>query len=114
MRLLVHTRSPALPREYGLGITGLAALPDGLLACGTMFLNRDMWLMRLEAEGMPVFVKCYAGTDSFDQLEDVIALADGVLACGSTRVGREADGHSDVWMMRTSVDAMLHFLPDGA
>jgi hypothetical protein len=92
--------------------TGLATLDDqGLLVSGTIGA-RDVnaWLMRVDRDGMPIWVKTYSSAETDDELIAVVALDGGVAACGQTQV--TDDIHNDLWILRGSVDAMLHFTPD--
>jgi hypothetical protein len=94
-------------------LTGLAAIPSGLLACGHMEPpGVDAWLIRVDAEGMPVWSKTYIGADSTDEPAGVAALADGLVMCGRTEVKEDVSTHGDLWVVRTNVDGMLHFLAD--
>jgi hypothetical protein len=45
-----------------------------------------------------------------DELADVVALDDGLAAIGQTQLTDDAVG--DLWVIRTNVDAMLHFTED--
>lgn len=96
-------------------LTGLAAIDDGMLACGTMEPpGTDSWLLRVaKGTGMPVWVKSLIGDAADvihgDQLVAVVALPVGLAACGRTEVNSV---HGDIWVVRTSVDGNVTFLPD--
>jgi hypothetical protein len=93
--------------------TGLAAIPDGVLACGHMEPpGVDAWLIRVDEEGMPVWAKTFVGADSTDEPAAVVALADGLVMCGRTEVKEDVSTHGDLWVVRANVDANLHFLAD--
>jgi hypothetical protein len=94
-------------------LTGLAAIPDGVLACGHMEPpGVDAWLIRVDEEGMPVWAKTFVGADSTDEPAAVVALADGLVMCGRTEVKEDVSTHGDLWVVRANVDANLHFLAD--
>ena len=94
--------------------SGLATVAaNGLLVSGDIGSpDQDAWLMRLNKNGMPVWVKTYLSTDTDDELSGVIALSDGVAAFGRTQATDNANG--DLWIVRTNVDGMLHFTADSA
>jgi hypothetical protein len=94
-------------------LTGLAAIPDGVLACGHMEPpGVDAWLIRVDEEGMPVWAKTFVGADSTDEPAAVVGLADGLVMCGRTEVKEDVSTHGDLWVVRANVDANLHFLAD--
>jgi hypothetical protein len=57
---------------------------------------------------MPVWVKTYISADE-DNISEVLALPDGLIAFGDTGFTESTGSDSDLWLLRTSVDGMLHF-----
>jgi hypothetical protein len=103
----------ARPQVNVAELTGLAAVTDGHLACGHLESSgADAWLLRVDAEGMPVWVKTTVGADSDDEPSAVVALDDGLVACGRTQVREDTVSNGDLWVVRANVDGMLHFLAD--
>jgi hypothetical protein len=90
--------------------TGLAPLDNhGLLISGWIgSANVDAWILRVNQDGMPVWVKSYATTDR-DDLAAIVAMPDGLAAYGSTGFTEANSSYRDLWLLRTSVDGMLHF-----
>ena len=95
-------------------LTGVAPVDaNGILMCGDVSEpDRDAWLMRVDAEGMPVWAKSYATAETDDELSGVLTLPDGLAAFGRRVVVAGLD--SDLWILRTSHDGMLHFTADSA
>lgn len=93
---------------------GLVAMDGlGLLVAGSIgSLDEDGWVLRLNADGMPIWLKTYA-SDERDELLGVVALPDGLVAFGSTEAVDPAL-LGDLWVVRTNVDGMLHFTEDSA
>lgn len=85
---------------------------NGLLVCGNVGApDLDAWLMRTNfEEGMPEWVKNYIRTGTDDELSGVFALPDGLVAFGRTEIAESRK--SDLWILRTNVDGMLHFTSD--
>jgi hypothetical protein len=78
---------------------------------GTTGSPTDAWLMRIDGSGMPVWAKSFIGTEN-DELTGVVAMPTGVAAFGSTETTVSvAGGFDDIWVVRTSVDGMVHFDP---
>jgi hypothetical protein len=103
----------ARPQVNVAELTGLAAVSDGHLACGHLgSSDADAWLLRVDAGGMPVWVKTIVGAGSADQPSDVVALDDGLVACGRTQIREDTTSNGDLWVLRANVDGMLHFLAD--
>lgn len=72
----------------------------------------DAWLIRVDAEGMPVWAKTFVGVDSPDEPAGVVGLADGLVMCGRTQVKEDVGTRGDLWVVRANVDAMLRFRAD--
>jgi hypothetical protein len=97
-------------RNYN-NLTGLLPLDrKGLLVAGDTGsgTNMDAWILRVDAGGMPVWVKRYSSPDT-DDLAGVVALPDGLAAAGTTGYTEAVTTYSDLWVIRTSVDGMVHF-----
>lgn len=93
---------------------GLAPLPgNGLLVAGYTgaTAGKDAWIMRLDDEGMPRWLKSYVG-DKLDELSGVFAMPDGLAAYGRTGTTEDSSTYEDLWVIRTAVDGMIHFDPD--
>ena len=92
--------------------TGITAVDGGdYVMSGTTGAATDAWLMRIDSSGMPVWSKSYIGTEN-DELTDVVTMPTGVAAFGSTdTTDSDAVGFDDIWVVRTSVDGMVHFDP---
>jgi hypothetical protein len=106
-------------RPDGAGIefanpTGLAALDgNGMLVSGYIGApDVDAFLMRVADNGMPVWVKTYAGVGTNDALSGVVARSDGLIAFGRTTAREDTGSRGDLWVIRGNVDAMVHFTPD--
>lgn len=72
--------------------------------------GKDAWMMRVDARGMPVWLKSLRGPH-LDELVELRALPDGVVGCGSTK-SLDPDQVTPVeqlWVVRTSIDGMLPF-----
>ena len=100
-------------------MTGLGTLPSrGLLVAGggegfADGISREAWLLRVDEAGMPVWFKSLRGP-SDDTLTGVVKVKDGLLAFGSTRSVNDVAPvpQTDLWVVRTSVDGMVHFTPE--
>jgi hypothetical protein len=92
--------------------TGITAVGGGdYVVSGTTDSPADAWLMRIDGSGMPVWAKSFIGTEN-DELTGVVAMPTGVAAFGSTETTDSvATGFDDIWLVRTSVDGMVHFDP---
>ena len=92
---------------------GLSPVRDvGLLLCGRIGTpDEDAFAIRVDAEGVPIWVKTYLRVGSHNDLADVVALDDGMAAVGFTQLA-EGGGFGDLWVIRTNVDGMLHFTED--
>ena len=92
-------------------VTGLSAVPGrGLLVSGTFGTpDPDAWIMRVNRDGMPVWVKSYVATDE-KNLVEVHALPDGLVAFGDAGLTETNGSYTDLWLLRTSVDGMLDFI----
>jgi hypothetical protein len=92
---------------------GLTALDgSGLLVTGYTgaTAGKDAWIMRVDDEGMPRWVKSYI-SDDLDELDGVFTMPDGLAAFGRTGKTESTSSYEDLWVVRTSVDGMLHFDP---
>jgi len=92
--------------------TGITAVAGGdYVMSGTTGAATDAWLMRIDSSGMPVWAKSFIGTEN-DELTGVVTMPTGVAAFGSTdTTDSDAVGFDDIWIVRTSVDGMVHFDP---
>jgi hypothetical protein len=92
--------------------TGITAVDGGdYVVSGTTGSPTDAWLMRIDGSGMPVWAKSFIGTEN-DELTDVVTMPTGIAAVGSTETTDSvATGFDDIWVVRTSVDGMVHFDP---
>lgn len=91
----------------------VAAIGSGdYVATGfTELTDRESWLIRIDATGMPVWSKTFTGADD-DKLTDVVAMPTGVAAAGDTKTAdADASSPDSSWVVRTSVDGMVHFDP---
>jgi hypothetical protein len=96
--------------------TGLAPVADnGILVSGYIGSpDMDAFLMRVDDEGMPLWVKSLVGEVGGDELTEVVALPDGFVAVGRTESADPASTDGDIWVVRGPVDGMLHFTGDSA
>ncbi len=92
--------------------TGITAIGSGdYVMSGTTANIPDAWLMRIDSTGMPVWSKSFLGADA-DKLTDVVAMPVGVAAAGDSVTADSASTQPDTtWVVRTSVDGMVHFDP---
>ena len=93
-------------------VTGISPLGNrGLLVSGNFGApNTNAWIFRINRNGMPVWVKTYISDDE-DKISEVLALPDGLIAFGETGFTETVNGsYTDLWLLRTSVDGMLHFI----
>ena len=100
---------PAAGRVVPTDITAIGA--GDYVMSGTTANIPDAWLMRIDSTGMPVWSKSFLGGDA-DSLTDVVAMPGGVAAAGDSRTADSASAQPDsTWVVRTSVDGMVHFDP---
>jgi hypothetical protein len=89
-------------------VNGSDLLAAGYTGSGT---NIDAWMLRLNRFGMPQWAKQYASADT-DELAHVIALPNGLAAVGATGFTEATSSDSDLWVIRSNVDGMIHFAPE--
>jgi hypothetical protein len=106
-----QNRSEDLDNSDVSTVTGMSPLGNhGLLVSGYFGSpNVNAWIFRINANGMPVWVKTYISADE-DRIAEVMALPDGLIAFGETGFTETVNtSYSDLWLLRTSIDGMLHF-----
>jgi hypothetical protein len=92
-------------------VTGISPIGSrGILVSGNFGSpDSNAWIFRINRSGMPVWVKTYISADD-ERIEEVLALPDGLIAFGDTELTETVNSsYSDLWVLRTSVDGMLHF-----
>ena len=97
-------------RNYN-NLAGLLPLDgNGLLVAGDTGsgTSMDAWILRVDATGMPIWVKRYGAADT-DNLAGIVALEDGLAAAGTTGFTESVGSYSDLWVIRASVDGMVHY-----
>jgi hypothetical protein len=97
-------------RNYN-NLAGLLPLDgNGLLVAGDTgaSTSMDAWILRVDAAGMPIWVKRYSSPDT-DNLAGIVALPDGLAAAGTTGFTESVGSYSDLWVIRASVDGMVHY-----
>ena len=109
--ITLHGEDPGIPSN---AVVSLAPVPGGVVVLGERGLGagHDAWLAQLSERGTPRWWKTIAGPGD-DAPLGLASVRDGVLGWGSTR-SLQALGTgvgSDGWVLRTSVDGMLHFDP---
>jgi hypothetical protein len=108
-----YQNGPADPNVVDIStVTGISPLANhGLLVSGYFGApNPNGWIFRINQNGMPVWVKTYISADE-DKIVEVLALPDGLMAFGETGFTETVNGsYTDLWLLRTSVDGMLHFI----
>ncbi|MEQ1501797.1 MAG: hypothetical protein ABMB14_06180 [Myxococcota bacterium] len=103
------------PDEAGNGEdampNALVPLPNHhlLLAGYTGSTQMDAWVMRVDGEGMPMWVNTYR-SDLKDHLDALVALPDGFAAVGRT-LATGTGSYGDLWVVRGNVDGHLAFDP---
>ena len=92
--------------------TAITAIGSGdYVMSGTTANIPDAWLMRIDPTGMPVWSKSFLGDDA-DKLTEIVAMPVGVAAAGDSKsVDSAAASPDSTWVVRTSVDGMVHFDP---
>ena len=101
-----------LTSEYAYA-TGMTAVDGGYVVSGITGMQggQDGWLLRIDAGGMPLWAKSYIGAQD-DELTGVVAMPTGFAAFGQTETPDPAQNtFADIWIVRTSVDGMVHFDP---
>lgn len=84
---------------------------DYVAAGFTELTDRESWLIRVDATGMPVWSKTFTGADD-DKLTALVAMPTGVAAAGDSKTAdADASSPDSTWVVRTSVDGMVHFEP---
>lgn len=97
-------------------LTDIERTEGGFIVTGQAGLGSDIngWLFKMDDAGRVIWFKSFRGP-SYEYLNDLEVLPDGNIAViGTTRdftVGT-ADVRDEVFVIRTSVEGMLHFVPD--
>ena len=104
--------SDAAPGAF-TSLRAIEALPGGgFVLSGVRHLGaaRDLWLFEIDGAGMPVWWKSVEGAHT-DEPADLRVLADGIAVAGftSTLDAAATLPSSDLWLLRSGVDGMLHF-----
>jgi hypothetical protein len=97
---------PGPKRDWG---SSVLELPDGYIVAGgtrnTENEEADILVLRMDAEGIPLWNKTYGGVN-WDTAMDIVMVPDGFIITGQTH--SFGDGGSDVWVLWISESGELY------